>query len=94
MPAATGTTTAAPGTLCDGPTSLATCRQSCADLFVGDGGAHRVVRFGLSGGELTLARQYVYSETKKPLLGIASTPDGAHLFAWSGDQLVEVALPG
>jgi serine/threonine protein phosphatase PrpC len=92
-PAATGTTTAAPSTLFDGPTSLAADRVPGADLFIGDGSAPRVVRFTVSGGELTLARQYVYPGEKTPLRGIASTPDGAHLFAWSGDQLVEVTLP-
>jgi hypothetical protein len=52
-----------------------------------------VVRFSVSGSALTLARQYVYSDAKTPLRGIASTPDGAHFFAWSGEQLVEVTLP-
>ncbi|HEY7982931.1 MAG TPA: Stp1/IreP family PP2C-type Ser/Thr phosphatase [Ktedonobacterales bacterium] len=92
-PAATGTATAAPTTLFDGPASIAADRAASAGLFIGDGGTPRVVRFTVSGGALTLARQYVYPDAMTPLRGIASAPDGAHLFAWSGDQLVEVTLP-
>ncbi|HEV2236909.1 MAG TPA: hypothetical protein VGR57_09650, partial [Ktedonobacterales bacterium] len=92
-PAATGTTSAAPPTLFDGPASIAADRSPSADLFIGDANSPRVIRFSVSGGALTLVRQYVYADTMTPLRGIASTPDGAHLFAWSGDQLVEVTLP-
>jgi serine/threonine protein phosphatase PrpC len=92
-PGATGTTAAAPNTLFDGPASIAADRAPVADLYIGDAGTPRVVRFTVSGGELTLARQYVYSATLPPLRGVTSSPDGAHLFAWSGDQLVEVTLP-
>jgi serine/threonine protein phosphatase PrpC len=92
-PTAAGSTSAAPNTLFDGPASIAADRSPAASLFVGDASAPRVVRFTVSGGELTLARQYVYAATMTPLRGIASTADGAHLFAWSGSQLIEVTLP-
>jgi hypothetical protein len=92
-PGATGTTAAAPITLFDGPASITADRAPTADLYIGDGSTPRVVRFTVSGAALTLARQYVYAATLPPLRGVTSAPDGAHLFAWSGDQLVEVTLP-
>ncbi|HEV2237693.1 MAG TPA: Stp1/IreP family PP2C-type Ser/Thr phosphatase, partial [Ktedonobacterales bacterium] len=75
-PAATGTTSAAPPTLFDGPASIAADRSPSAGLFIADANSPRVIRFSVSGGALTLVRQYVYADTMAPLRGIASTPDG------------------
>ncbi len=81
-------------TLFGGSSSLSADRVASNDLFVGDGATSRVVRFTLNGPDLQLVRQYVYGPPLSPLQSVTAAADGTRLFAWSGSQLVEVALPG
>lgn len=74
--------------------SLTADRTSTSgDIFVGDGGTPRVVRFAVNGSDLQLVHQYVYGAPLATLQSVTTSADGSRLYAWSGTQLVEVTLP-
>ncbi|HEY7834233.1 MAG TPA: Stp1/IreP family PP2C-type Ser/Thr phosphatase [Ktedonobacterales bacterium] len=89
----------APGTLAvgratfGGTTSLSAERAAGGTLEVGDGSLPRVVRFAVVGMSLTVQREYVYGAPLQPLQSVTTSPDGTQLYAWSGAQLVAIALP-
>lgn len=98
-PTSNPTTTTAPGTLTSGTTqfggssSLSAERAAGGTLVVGDGSLPRVVRFSVSSATLAVQQEYVYSAPLLPLQSVTTSPDGTRLYAWSGAQLVAIALP-
>jgi hypothetical protein len=90
MPSPTPTGTQ---TLFTGASGFAADRAALGSLYVGDGASTRVVRFGVSGADLQPPSQYTYGAPLSALQSVTVSPDGTRLFAWSGTQLVVVAVP-